>query len=238
MKPTGELWSLMCAIASGDDSAARRILETSPRLAVDAMKAGASRETAASYFLDAIHHYAYAGDTALHIAAAAYRVDITRELVGLGANVAARNRLGAEPLHYASVGAPGSTRGNPAAQSATIEYLIRAGANPNAINKSGVTPLHLAVRSRCAAAVRSLIALGADIRRKNRSGSTPLHLAVEDTGRGGSGSDEARAEQVDIIRILIESGAPLTDTNGRGRTVSEHARNNRVKGILSRFAAA
>jgi hypothetical protein len=83
----------------------------------------------------------------------------------------------------------------PEAQSATIAYLIQAGANPNAKDNSGVAPLHRAVRTRCAAAVRALLVSGADARGKNKRGSTPLHLAVQNTGRGGTGSAAARAEQ-------------------------------------------
>ncbi len=56
-----------------------------------------------------------AGDTALHIAAAAYRTDLAQRLVAAGADVRARNRRGAEPLHYAATGAPGSAGGTPEA---------------------------------------------------------------------------------------------------------------------------
>jgi ankyrin repeat protein len=41
------------------------------------------------------------GDTALLIAAAAYHIGIVDELIARGADVRAKNRLGAEPLHYA-----------------------------------------------------------------------------------------------------------------------------------------
>src|SRR5207247_7694668 len=60
------------------------------------------------YFLDEIGHYVYGGDTALHVAAAAYRHDIARRLIAAGANLRARNRRGAEPLHYAVDGMPRS----------------------------------------------------------------------------------------------------------------------------------
>ena len=196
------LWSLLRAIATGDDARADRLLAASPALASEAFDVGATRQASETYFLDSIEHYVYAGDTALHIASAAYRVDIARQLVSGGADLRARNRRGAEPLHYAADGRPGAKHWNPDAQAATIEYLIRAGADPNAVDKSGVAPLHRAVRTRCAAAVRALLANGADPRRKNGNGSTPLHLAGLSTGRGGSGTDEARAEQSRIIDML------------------------------------
>ncbi len=227
-----ELWPLFRAIATGDEVTAVRLLDASPSLASDAMHDGATRESAAASYLDIIEHYVYAGDTASHIAAAAYRADIARELVARDASLAARNRRGAEPLHYAADGIPGSKRWNPEAQARTIEYLARAGADPNSMDKSGVTPLHRAVRTRCAAAVEALLAHGADPRRKNGSGSTPLHLAVQTTGRGGGGTDDARQQQTLIIRALVEHGARLTETDSRGRTVTECVRNETLRRIL------
>src|SRR6266853_2768735 len=58
-----------------------------------------------------------------------------------------------------------------------------------------------------AAAVRALIEGGADPRVPNRNGSTPLLLATQNTGRGGSGSAEAKAQQKEILRLLVEHGA-------------------------------
>jgi ankyrin repeat protein len=119
----------------------------------------------------------------------------------------ARNRRGAEPLHYASDGVPGSRSWNPAAQAAIIATLIEAGADPNSIDKSGVAPLHRAVRTRCAAAVEALLQGGADARARNRSGSTPLLLASLNTGRSSAGSSEAKAQQKEIVRLLQAHGA-------------------------------
>ena len=182
---------------------------------------GATRASPSPY-LRQIGHYVYTGDTALHIAAAAYRPEIARTLVAGGADVGARNRRGAEPLHYACDGQPGSDRWNPGAQAATLEYLLRAGAHANSADKSGVAPLHRAVRTRCAAAVSVLLAHGADPRGKNKSGSTPLHLAVQTTGRGGSGTASAKDQQARIIRLLLAHGSWPTDTDNRGKMVSEY----------------
>jgi Ankyrin repeats (many copies) len=222
---SSRLEKLIRAIASGDSARAFGMLETSPELAMEAASAGTSRQQAADFFLTGIARYLYAGDTALHIAAAAYRVDVARALTARGASPRARNRRGAEPLHAASSGGPGSKRWNPEAQTATIAFLIGSGADPNASDKSGVAPLHVAVRTRCAAAVRALIERGADPRRTNGNGSTPLHLAVQNTGRGGSGTAEAREQQAEIIRLLMERGARLTDRDGHGNSVE-----SRVKG--------
>ena len=61
-----------------------------------------------------------------------------------------------------------------------------------------------AVRTRCAAAVKALLEGGADPRRKNNSGSTPMLLATQNTGRGGSGSRGAKAQQELIVQLLRE----------------------------------
>lgn len=196
------------------------LLNASPHLSVDAAPTGATRRSATPYYLDQIEHYLYGGDTALHVAAAAHHAGIARDLIARGASVSARNRRGAEPLHYACDAHPGSKRWNPSSQAATIECLLAAGANPNALDRNGVTPLHRAVRTRCAAAVRMLLDHGANARQVNGRGSTPLHLAVQTTGRGGSGSEEARQQQAEIVRLLIAHGARATDRGARGKTVA------------------
>ena len=202
-----ELWKLLRAIASGDTPRMSRLLRASPRLASDATAVGATRQSATSYFFEEIQHYVYAGDTPLHVAAAAYRTDVARDLVRRGADVNARNRRGAESLHYACEGHPATASWAPRAQAAVIEYLLRTGADPNAIDKGGVTPLHRAVRTRCASAVRVLLAHGADPLRQNGNGSTALDLAVRTTGRGGSGSVAAREQQRLILQLLASHGA-------------------------------
>jgi hypothetical protein len=196
------LMTLIRAIIVGDDAATLRFLVASPALVTARLEDGATRQSAKAHYLDEIEHYAYAGDTALHMAAAAYREPLARRLIAAGADIRARNRRGAEPLHYAVDGAPGSRRWNPQAQAATVACLIEAGADPNAVDQGGVTPLHRAVRNRCAAAVRALLDGGADPRRKKKSGSTPMQLATQNTGRGGSGSPEAKSQQEEIVRLL------------------------------------
>lgn len=196
------LWKMVRAIVAGNVADVADLLGASPQLATACFQTGATRQAAKTYFLDEIGRYVYAGDTALHIAAASYQVEIIRQLMTAGADVHARNRFGDEPLHSAAVGSPGSSTWNPSAQVATITCLIQARADPNAITKSGVTPLHRAVRTRCAAAVRTLLECGANPADKNKSGSTPMLLAVQNTGRGGTGSPEAKSQQQEIIRLL------------------------------------
>jgi hypothetical protein len=194
-------------LVSGDTATVVRLLEVSPKLAQARAPRGASRQHPGQDFFEQIAHYLYEGDTALHMAAAAYQIPATEKLIAVGAGVRARNRRGAEPLHYAVDGGPGSPAWNPKAQSKIVSTLIAAGADPNALDKSGVAPLHRAVRNRCAAAVAALIIGGADPRAHNKKGSTPMFLATNNTGRGGSGSAEAKAQQQEILRLLEEQGA-------------------------------
>jgi hypothetical protein len=196
------LLKLARAIAAGETEAVLRLLTEMPSLARASFATGASRRGPKAYFLMPIGYYVYAGATALHVAAAAYQADIAQELIDRGATVRARNRRGAEPLHAAAVGSPSSPVFDPDAQAATIACLIAAGADPDAPDISGVTPLHRAVRTRCAAAVKALLDGGADVARRNNGGSTPLKLARLTTGRGGSGSVEAKAQQREILRLL------------------------------------
>jgi hypothetical protein len=178
-------------VVDGDIDWVRQCLARSPAFATTSAGVGATRQESATFFFRDIAHYLYAGDTALHMAAAAFRRQVVALLVAHGADCRARNRQGAEPLHYAA----DANRWDPVAQAETIDYLISVGADPNALDRSGVSPLHRAVRTRSLAAVRALVDGGADSKRANASGSTPLHLAVQTTGRGGSGSPRAREQQ-------------------------------------------
>ena len=204
--PTSEQFrALIQAIVSGAAQPAAQMIRASPRLARVHAARGAVREAAREYFFPEILHYMYEGDTALHMAAAAYQGDVASALISSGADVRAKNRRGAEPLHYAADGGPGSACWNPDSQATMIAGLIAAGADPNALDKSGVGPLHRAVRNRCAAAVKALLEGGADPSAPNGKGSTPLFLATRNTGRGGSGTPAAKIEQAEIVRLLEDA---------------------------------
>src|SRR6476619_3621116 len=81
-------------IAAGDVEKVTLRLEANPELATVAETVGATREGADEFFLRDIAHYLYGGDTALHVAAAAFRRPIAELLVAHGADVRATNRRG------------------------------------------------------------------------------------------------------------------------------------------------
>lgn len=206
-------------VVAGNAEEVSRCLAAHPAFAAAPSEVGASREAAKDYFFIEIAHYLYAGDTALHMAAAAFQRPIVDLLVKHGANARARNRRGAEPLHYAA----DANHWKPTAQAETIASLLSAGAEPDALDRSGVAALHRAVRTRSLPAVQALLDGGANPRLRNNAGSTPLHLAVQGTGRGGSGSEHARQQQAGIIRLLLERGAKPNDKDGNGRTARQAA---------------
>ena len=81
------------------DEAAHR-LRVTPDLATMALRHGATRQEATEYFFTEITHYIYAGDTALHMAAAAFSRPMAELLVSHGADVRGEEsaRSGADPL--------------------------------------------------------------------------------------------------------------------------------------------
>jgi ankyrin repeat protein len=216
-------------VVNGDIDTVSRHLASNSSFATEVADVGATRQDAPDFFFAEIAHYLYAGDTALHMAAAAFQYRAAALLVAHGADCGARNRRGAEPLHYAA----DANRWQPASQAKTIEYLLSVGADPNALDSSGVAPLHRAVRTRSAPAVRALLDGGANPTAPNKSGSTPLHLAVQTTGRSGSGSEHARQQQAEIIRLLLERGASADDKDGKGKQVRQVATSEWIRTLLS-----
>lgn len=140
--------------------------------------------------------------TALHVAAFSYNHDLVNALVACGADVHARNRRGAQPLHAAAMGTPGTESWKPLSQAAVVRALVEAGADPDAKAAGGVTPLHRAVRNRCSDAVRELLVLGANPQVRNENDSTPMDLVHATSGRSGSSSAAAKEEQRKIERLL------------------------------------
>ena len=218
--------NLLTAIVDDDRKAVKALLKAEGGLATRLIRK-------AEFYDSKIFHWIYVGDTALHLAAAGYRVEIVRLLLAAGANPnAATNHRRSTPLHYAADGFINSLAWDAKRQVETIRCLLDNGANIHAQDKNGATPLHHAVRTRCAAAVRCLLRAGSDPALKNKPGSTPFHLAVQNTGRGGTGAAAAVSAQREIINEFLSFGVSPDLKNGRGKSVRDSVQSAWVREIL------
>jgi hypothetical protein len=218
--------SLVKAILDDDLVRVTELLKQNAALAT----AGATKPR----YESSIVHWIYAGDSALHVAAAGYRVAIAKLLLESGADCcAAHNHRSSQPLHYAADGDLENPSWDAERQVPTIRLLVKAGADVHAQDKNGATPLHRAVRTRCAGAVQALLDTGSDHTLRNKPGSTPFHLAVQNTGRGGSGAAKARAAQCEIIQAFLERGISPNLNDAKGKTVLNWAKSVWIRQMLS-----
>lgn len=220
-----QLRSLTAAIVEDDRAKAWELLKEEDALARHLVAEG--------HYENRLAHWIYAGDTALHIAAAGHRVEIAEMLLNTGADVcAARNHLQSQPLHYAADGCLNNPSWVADRQVAMLHLLLEAGAVIDTPDKNSATALHHAVRNRCPAAVKCLLAAGADITGKNKSGSTPFHVAVQSLDRRESNVERAKSAQREIIEAFLEHGVSPSLPDAKGKTVADTARSARIRQIL------
>lgn len=219
--------AILRAIVDNDQNAVAKLLKTDPGLAIGLIPH-------AKLYNYKIFHWIYARDTALHLAAAGYRVEIVGRLLAAGADPnAASNHRHSTPLHYAADGFTTCPLWDAKRQVETIRCLLSAGAEIQSQDKNGATPLHRAVRTRCAQAVRFLLDAGADPAAKNKPGSTPFHLAVQNTGRGGSGAAVAVKAQREIIEAFLSLGLKPGSRYGAKKSVRASARSPWIQELLA-----
>ncbi len=162
-------------------------------------------------------------------------IENVSRLVGAGALVSAKNRLGESPLYVAA------EKG----QLEMARALIAAKADARALTPNGETVLHAAAMIESAALMTALIEAGAEINAANRDGETPLHwaamtgtfLAVKalaDAGadldaqdlRTGNTALHAAASHNDIVLIhyLLSKNVRTDIRNNNGLTALELAK--------------
>jgi ankyrin repeat protein len=127
------------------------------------------------------------GNTPLLLAAIYAGPECVELLIKKGADVNAKNKLGATPLHRA------------ATNYEKAKLLIDAGADVKVKTKSGRTPLTLAARKYGnSKTVKLLLDRGADASEPNNRGATPIQVA-------------AACGDLDTVKLLVEAGADVND---------------------------
>jgi ankyrin repeat protein len=168
-----KLTSLITAVRSQDLRMVKAALKVDPSLVKAQDNSGAT----------ALHHAAGFGNTA-----------VIAFLLDQGADVKARNRRGATPLHWAT---PSEEK---------VRLLLDRGAEIDAKQAEGRTPLYQAASmSNHLSVLRLLLDRGADAGAATVTGTTPLSAAA------------ARGD-VDAMRMLIAKGAKVNTRNGTGAT--------------------
>ena len=170
--------------------------------------------------------------TPLHRATTA---EIAEYLIDHGADVDARDKVGASPLHYASkevarvliangtiVDAKtkgGATPLHFAAAGGDVEaaeLLIDEGADLNARDEFGTTPMHDAAVWGEPEAVELLIRQGADIDARDTWGGTPLHRAIPLHWT-------LTKEHLQVVEVLLENGADFDALDDSGKNPMNRA---------------
>ena len=140
-------------------------------------------------------------DADLQVAVKAHDLARVRELLDAGANVNARDALGATPLHDAAWNG----------YQDLARLLIERHADVNARHlEAGSTPLHYAVIKDEKEMAELLLDHGADLAATYRSGATALHLAAD---RG----------YTDVAQLLLDRGADISARDRLGATALDNA---------------
>jgi ankyrin repeat protein len=197
--------TLLDAIAAGDLSQVRELLDADPKLASVRGADGVSAVLRCVYEgrLDLAEAVLAAGpEVDLFDAAGLGDIDTLATLLGAGADVGAYAGDGFTALHLAAFfDAPYAAA-----------LLLRAGANPEAVadNATRVRPLHSALAGRSVSVVSMLLAAGVNPDPVQQGGYTPLMAAAQ----------HGDAELTDLLLACGASGRPATDD---GRTAADIA---------------
>lgn len=154
------------------------------------------------------------GETALHQATRWSKQKGADLLLGLGANINARNASGNTALAIAV------ENGN----EEMLAFLLSKKADPDIADNKGITPLIKAAEAGEAGLIASLVTHGAELDKKDPEGRTALMAA-------------AQKGQAMIVGALAGHGASLTAADAEGNTVMHYAAGSQENGVLLQFLA-
>ncbi len=148
-------------------------------------------------------------------AATAWDVPRLRLLLEFGADVAARDAGGHNPLYRVANGGGCEEEGR-----AAVELLIGHGAEVNQVTGiGGMTPLHMSARRGTTRIAEALLDAGADIEARDKNGESPLRRAVN-------------CGQERMVCLLLSRGANPRSTDKNGRTPLDAARSENVRKLI------
>ena len=160
-------------------------------------------------------HGMLSAESALHIAAKAGNLEMSRVLVAAGAVVDLNDFVRQSPLVVAAQ--YGRTE--------VVEYLLSKKADPNHAVSEGYRALMYAVRNGHGAAAKLLLKNKADINAQADAKDTALHFTLY---------AEPIAKAQEMIQLLMDHGIDPAITNIEGRTAAQEAR-SRGKDDLAIF---
>jgi ankyrin repeat protein len=164
------------------------------------------------------------GATALYVAAENERTSTVALLLGKGADPNLPGRSGVTPLAAAAF------KGN----DRIVGELIARKADPDAMDTTGKSPITYAAARGFALVVRRLLDAGVDVKRAYGNDLTALMWAA--------GHEDGVGERatLDVVTLLLDSGAPIDAVDNRGRTAlmiaAELGRAAIVEALLARGA--
>lgn len=135
------------------------------------------------------------GMTPLSIAIDQGFEDLTRMLVGKGADIEAKTDACRTPLMTAI------TRG----YTNIVKLLLESGADVEALDSEDQTPLKLAVTGGLSEVTKLLAEFGANLNAFEKDGSTAIHFAAV---RG----------HLEVLRVLVDPGANIDERDAQGKT--------------------
>ncbi len=142
------------------------------------------------------------GSSALYQAAENGRLPVVSLLVERGANVSLPGRTGTTPLSAAAY--MGSVP--------IVELLMRKGADPKTVDTTGKTAIVYAAGRGFPAVVRLLLGHGVDVNARYGNDLTVLMWAA------GHSEEAGVKDVVEVLTLLLDSGAHIDDADNRGRT--------------------